>query len=71
MPLYEFFCPDCQREQELLVRHDETPVCEHCGSKRLSKLLSVPIAHSGSNELGGRPGNGPGPCGSHCGCHPH
>jgi len=70
MPLYEFVCSDCEREQELLVRGAETPVCESCGGQRLLKLLSVPAAHLGGE---GRAGGeiGPGPCGSSCACHPH
>ena len=71
MPLYEFVCGDCHSEQELLVRHEETPVCESCGGTRLTKLLSVPIAHSTSGDAATRPAGGsPGPCGAHCGCHP-
>ena len=45
MPLYEFVCRDCEKEQELLVRGDEQPVCESCGGLQLAKLLSVPAAH--------------------------
>jgi putative FmdB family regulatory protein len=43
MPLYEFHCPKCQKDFELLVRSSKwegTP-CPHCGSKKLSKKLSV------------------------------
>ena len=72
MPLYEFVCRDCQKEQELLVRGDEAPECQSCGGVHLSKLLSVPAAHL-AGEVGGRPMSGPsgGGCGSGCGCHPH
>jgi putative FmdB family regulatory protein len=72
MPLYEFVCRDCEQEQELLVRGDETPACQSCGGVRLAKLLSVPAAHLGG-EAGARPFAGPagGGCGSGCGCHPH
>lgn len=67
MPLYEFVCQDCQSEQELLVRGDESPQCESCGSSSLQKLLSVPAAHA-SREGGGGPPEGS--CGSGCGCFP-
>ncbi len=67
MPLYEFVCQQCEREQELLVRGEETPLCEACGSTRLTKLLSAPAAHSSSS----RPESPPaGSCGSGCGCFP-
>lgn len=69
MPLYEFLCQDCRKEQELLVRGDEQAECGQCGSRRLTKLLSVPVAHGSSG--GPRPDDTPpGPCGSQCGCFP-
>ncbi|HRF01627.1 MAG TPA: zinc ribbon domain-containing protein [Pirellulaceae bacterium] len=46
MPLYEYRCRDCGREFEALVRGSETPVCPHCTSVKLEKLLSVPAAPS-------------------------
>lgn len=71
MPLYEFLCRDCNREQEHLVRADETPVCESCGSQRLTKLLSVPIAHAVGQSPSPSQGRPSGPCGGGCACHPH
>lgn len=70
MPLYEYVCQDCSSEQELLVSGGETPSCPHCGSQRLTKLLSVVAApgREGNAELSSRGGQ---PCGSQCGCHPH
>lgn len=67
MPLYEFVCHDCQREQELLIRGQETPQCESCGSESLQKLLSVPAAHAAKTSSTAPPA---GPCGSSCGCFP-
>jgi putative FmdB family regulatory protein len=70
MPLYEFVCRDCQKEQEHLVRGDETPTCESCGGVKLSKLLSVPaVGHLGGEGAGPRPMGGGGGCGTGCGCH--
>jgi putative FmdB family regulatory protein len=52
MPLYEYHCPGCSSEFELLIRGQEQPVCPTCGGKQLSKLLSVPAAPSaGSKDL--------------------
>ena len=45
MPLYEYSCQKCSRKIELLVRGDETPVCPHCESTKLTKLLSVVSGH--------------------------
>jgi putative FmdB family regulatory protein len=71
MPLYEFVCPNCKKEQELLVRSDETPACESCGGTNLAKLLSVPAAHLAAEGGAPRPMQGGGGCGAGCGCHPH
>jgi len=69
MPLYEFVCQECDCEQELLVRGEEAPCCEQCGSSRLTKLLSVPAAHSSTASRGsGSDRPPPGPCGPSCGC---
>lgn len=69
MPLYEFVCRSCQREQELLVRGDEVPVCDACGSRELTKLLSAPVAHSTGSSSSSSPGFPAGGCGSGCACH--
>jgi putative FmdB family regulatory protein len=50
MPLYEYNCPACSKEFELLVRGAEKPACPECGSARLEKLLSVPAAHTGGSK---------------------
>ena len=64
MPLYEYACPDCRKECELLIRGQEQPVCPTCGGDKLNKLLSVPAAHTaGAKDL---PVCGPGPAGD-CG----
>jgi putative FmdB family regulatory protein len=44
MPLYEFVCGKCNNDFELLVRSakwEGTAECPHCGSKKLTKKLSV------------------------------
>lgn len=69
MPLYDFVCRECQREQELLIRGEEVPTCPACGSEQLSKLLSAPVAHSARES---RPTPSPSPsggCGMGCACH--
>ncbi|MBX3434658.1 MAG: zinc ribbon domain-containing protein [Pirellulales bacterium] len=71
MPLYEFVCTDCRREQEHLVRGEEQPTCEQCGGVRLTRLLSVPAARTGSPGGGSLPQGPPvGGCGGGCACHP-
>ena len=43
MPLYEYRCGDCQEITSVLVRSfsdDKQPVCDHCKSENLDKLIS-------------------------------
>jgi len=52
MPIYEYTCPGCEHDFELLVRGQEKPECPDCGSSKLEKRLSVPAAHTaGSSSL--------------------
>jgi putative FmdB family regulatory protein len=45
MPLYEYQCPRCEVQTELLVRNLEEPaVCPQCGYKKMERLLSVSAA---------------------------
>jgi putative FmdB family regulatory protein len=43
MPIYEFRCRDCHRKVSVLtlrVSEKVDPVCEHCGSRHLDRLMS-------------------------------
>ena len=51
MPIYEYSCENCRHEFELLIRGPERPVCPHCDSDQLSKVLSVPAAHTARSDL--------------------
>ncbi len=58
MPLYEFSCSKCEKDFEMLVRSakwEGEATCPHCGSKKLSKKLSVFASSVASNS-------GPMPC---------
>ena len=64
MPIYEYTCDKCRSDFELLVRGGEDPECPQCGSTRLAKQFSVPVAHSGVSKdlpICGAPA--PGACG--------
>jgi putative FmdB family regulatory protein len=50
MPIYEYHCPACREDFELLIRGADQPACPECGTKRVEKLLSVPAAHSHSSK---------------------
>src|ERR1700745_2553740 len=45
MPIYEYRCADCRRRvsvyfQTFSAASSGTPVCEHCGSQKLARLVS-------------------------------
>lgn len=43
MPIYEFRCGACGKRTAVFVRSMSSPVraaCEHCGSKKLTRLMS-------------------------------
>ena len=42
MPIYEYRCEDCGRKSSVLVFNyrPSEPVCEHCGGKHLTRLMS-------------------------------
>ena len=64
MPLYEYRCPDCGHEFEMMLRFSEaskTPACPRCESIRTHKKLST-VASFGSSDNSF--GNSSSSCGS-------
>ncbi len=67
MPIYEFACPRCRRVYSFLsqrVRPSHTPACPKCGSKKLTKEMSVfampkgvaePASQPAGDDAGGPP----------------
>ena len=49
MPLYDYHCPACQAEFELLVRTSTVPTCPQCGATELERAVSR-IAPAGKIE---------------------
>ena len=69
MPIHEYACRDCQRDFEMLVRHDTVLQCPGCQSTALERRLSVfATAGSTSEQAAPMAAGGFGPCGT-CG-HP-
>ena len=61
MPIYEYVCRDCELEFEALLRIDQRPSCQSCGSEQLERLLSVPAApQQGPAKGSGQGGSGQG-----------
>jgi putative FmdB family regulatory protein len=72
MPIYEYVCMSCESHFEELVRHDETPACPDCGSKKASRQFSTFAAHGLSKpSVGTASEGGGGCCGGSCGCGGH
>lgn len=73
MPVYEFACEDCRNVMEVWATLEEhsrglEPVCERCGSRRLTRKLSAPSLGSSlpsrpARQGGCDPGGGGGCCG--------
>lgn len=49
MPLFDYHCPQCNADFELLVRASTVPACPQCGSTTLEKRVSR-IAPAGKIE---------------------
>jgi putative FmdB family regulatory protein len=50
MPIYEYRCAACSRRSSVFVRSVTSPakpVCEHCGSAKMSRLMSKFAVHRG------------------------
>ena len=54
MPIYEYRCLACKRRTSVFVRSISSsvrPKCEHCGSARLSRVMSKFAVHGGRISL--------------------
>ncbi len=67
MPLYEYECKDCSKQVEILVNAPTAkPDCPECGSKKLTKLLSMigsPVVSGGGVHSAKSESREPGECG--------
>ena len=55
VPIYEYYCPDCDVEFEKLVRladANAAPDCPECGGRHTQKKLSVFATSGGSTGTG-------------------
>lgn len=54
MPIYEYRCAACRKRTAVFVRSmssEVNAVCEHCGSKKLTRLISRVAVHRGSIDF--------------------
>jgi len=49
MPLYDFHCPDCDKDVEVLARFCDIPACPTCGGTHMTRLVSR-IAPEGKSK---------------------
>ena len=52
MPIYDYRCRDCSKEYDVFHRGKEVAediVCPGCGSKKATRLVSVPARPAGSD----------------------
>jgi putative FmdB family regulatory protein len=54
MPLFEYRCPACESQFELLIRGAAVPACPTCGSTSIEKLLSMFAVTSDGTQLRNR-----------------
>ena len=73
MPIYEYYCDDCDKSHEVTQRITDDPLekCPVCGSEKIRKLVSLSSFHlkgTGwyvTDYKGKNPGNGNGKDASH------
>jgi putative FmdB family regulatory protein len=54
MPIYEFRCADCRKRTSVFTRavgDPKKPACEHCGSKKVSRVFSRVAVHRSGDGL--------------------
>jgi len=74
MPIYEYYCTDCQTKFDALrsmARADEAIACAECGGRHTARVLSIFAVRSGDGaSVMESPGGGCA-CGGQCACGRH
>jgi putative FmdB family regulatory protein len=76
MPIYEFFCSDCETTFEVLrpkPKADDPAPCKSCNGTHTTRMLSVFAAHSNGRAVAGSGGGcgGCSPSGNCASCRSH
>ena len=51
MPIYDYHCPACDQDFELLVRSSTTPACPQCASTALERRVSLTAPQGKSKAI--------------------
>lgn len=63
MPIYEYFCENCQKKYEILIFSSEEKVtCPLCGKNNLTRLFSRFAFSSGGKNTANKPASGTSSC---------
>jgi len=72
MPIYEYYCPPCEKRFEELVFETKPAVvhCPKCGASEVNRLISLFATASNTNNSVQKSGaaSGHSPMGAACGC---
>lgn len=76
MPIFRYYCPDCDAEFELLLARFDSPAeCPKCGSENLekqpNKIAAITGKKSGCSMSDSCPAAGGHCCSGSCGCGKH
>jgi len=74
MPIYDYHCPSCGTDFELLVRNGTKVACPNCSGRRVERMMSVPARPTSGGKVADFSKLGPPPggcCGGSCHSHNH
>jgi len=74
MPIYDYHCPTCGTDFDLLVRTGTTVACPSCAERSVERLMSIPARPASGGKPADVSKRGPPPggcCGGACHSHPH
>jgi putative FmdB family regulatory protein len=70
MPIYEYYCPSCEKKFEELVFETRVAVvhCPKCGTNEVNRLISLFATAASSGNMAQMSGEGSGHSPAGCGC---
>ena len=56
MPIFEYYCIECDKDFEMIVFGDQEVLCPLCSGKQITKLLST-FSHKSKGEVSSSKGS--------------